>query len=100
MTKPTPAATAPPAAGAELLGRLKELTAAHKLKGQVRVTRSGCLDYCAKGLRAGGLFRGLAGPGNLVYPCDARATPMRCSKATSCVASELTRLVEPDKNKE
>lgn len=32
-----------------LLERLKELTAEHKLKGKVRVTSSGCLDYCAKG---------------------------------------------------
>lgn len=35
--------------GEELLGRLKELVAENKLKGKVRVTKSGCLDYCAKG---------------------------------------------------
>jgi (2Fe-2S) ferredoxin len=35
---------------AELLDRLKELTHEHGLKGQVRVTSSGCLDYCAKGI--------------------------------------------------
>ena len=35
--------------GEALLGRLKELVAEHKLKGKVRVTKSGCLDYCAKG---------------------------------------------------
>lgn len=35
--------------GEELLNRLKELTVEHKLKGKVRVTRSGCLDFCAKG---------------------------------------------------
>lgn len=33
----------------ELLDRLKALTKEHKLKGKVRVTASGCLDYCAKG---------------------------------------------------
>ena len=33
----------------QLLDRLKALTAEHKLKGQVRVTSSGCLDCCAKG---------------------------------------------------
>ena len=35
--------------GQELLDRLKELTRQHHLAGKVRVTRSGCLDYCAKG---------------------------------------------------
>ena len=34
---------------AAILDRLKELTHEHKLKGKVRVTSSGCLDYCAKG---------------------------------------------------
>jgi (2Fe-2S) ferredoxin len=34
---------------AAILDRLKELTHEHKLKGRVRVTQSGCLDYCAKG---------------------------------------------------
>ncbi len=33
----------------QILDRLKELTHLHKLKGKVRVTRSGCLDFCAKG---------------------------------------------------
>ena len=33
----------------DILDRLKELTHQHKLKGKVRVTHSGCLDYCAKG---------------------------------------------------
>jgi (2Fe-2S) ferredoxin len=33
----------------ELLSRLKELVVKHQLKGKVRVTASGCLDYCAKG---------------------------------------------------
>jgi (2Fe-2S) ferredoxin len=32
-----------------LLERMKELVGEHKLKGKVRVTMSGCLDYCAKG---------------------------------------------------
>lgn len=35
--------------GPELLDRMKHLTKEHKLKGRVRVTSSGCLDYCAKG---------------------------------------------------
>lgn len=35
---------------AALLDRLKELTGEHGLKGKVRVTASGCLDYCAKGI--------------------------------------------------
>ncbi len=35
-----------------LLDRLKELTHAHKLKGQVKVTEAGCLDYCKKGITA------------------------------------------------
>ena len=35
--------------GEALLERLKTLVADHKLKGKVRVTKSGCLDYCAKG---------------------------------------------------
>ncbi|HSI03500.1 MAG TPA: (2Fe-2S) ferredoxin domain-containing protein [Myxococcota bacterium] len=35
--------------GPELLDRMKKLTKEHKLKGRVRVTSSGCLDYCAKG---------------------------------------------------
>lgn len=35
--------------GPKLLDRMKELTKEHKLKGRVRVTSSGCLDYCAKG---------------------------------------------------
>jgi (2Fe-2S) ferredoxin len=35
--------------GPQLLDRMKELTKEHKLKGRVRVTSSGCLDYCAKG---------------------------------------------------
>lgn len=34
---------------ARLLERLKELAHAHGLKGQVRVTGSGCLDLCSKG---------------------------------------------------
>lgn len=33
----------------ELLERMKKLTKEHKLKGRVRVTSAGCLDYCAKG---------------------------------------------------
>lgn len=33
----------------DLLDRLKELTKEHKMKGKVRVTSSGCLDYCEKG---------------------------------------------------
>ena len=33
----------------ELLDRMKSLTKEHKLKGRVRVTSSGCLDYCEKG---------------------------------------------------
>ncbi len=32
-----------------LLDRMKSLTKEHKLKGRVRVTSSGCLDYCEKG---------------------------------------------------
>lgn len=36
----------------ELLDRMKELTKEHKLKGQVRVTSSGCLDCCANGCAA------------------------------------------------
>jgi (2Fe-2S) ferredoxin len=35
--------------GEALLERLKELTRQHKLQSKVRVTRSGCLDYCSKG---------------------------------------------------
>lgn len=35
--------------GEALLERLKALVGEHKLKGKVRVTKSGCLDYCAKG---------------------------------------------------
>lgn len=35
---------------AELLDRLKELTREHRLKGKVRVTAAGCLDFCAKGV--------------------------------------------------
>jgi (2Fe-2S) ferredoxin len=35
--------------GEALLARLKELTREHRLQGKVRVTRSGCLDYCSKG---------------------------------------------------
>lgn len=34
---------------AALLDRLKALIAEHRLKGRVRVTASGCLDYCARG---------------------------------------------------
>ena len=37
------------AGGPELLDRMKELTAEHKLKGRVRVTAAGCLDFCAQG---------------------------------------------------
>lgn len=33
----------------DLLERMKELTKEHKLKGRVRVTSAGCLDYCEKG---------------------------------------------------
>jgi (2Fe-2S) ferredoxin len=33
----------------ELLSRLKALTQKHGLKGKVRVTASGCLDFCAQG---------------------------------------------------
>ncbi len=33
----------------DILDRLKQLVHEHKLKGKVRVTSSGCLDYCAKG---------------------------------------------------
>jgi (2Fe-2S) ferredoxin len=32
-----------------VLDRLKALTQEHKLKGKVRATPSGCLDFCAKG---------------------------------------------------
>lgn len=32
-----------------LLDRLKQRTHEHGLKGKVRVTHSGCLDFCAKG---------------------------------------------------
>src|SRR5690242_8084409 len=34
---------------AALLDRMKELVSEKGLKGKVRVTRSGCLDYCARG---------------------------------------------------
>ena len=33
----------------ELLSRLKNLIDKHGLKGRVRATSSGCLDFCAKG---------------------------------------------------
>ena len=37
-------------AGSEqLLDRLKALTKEHGLKGKIRITGSGCLDYCSKG---------------------------------------------------
>jgi (2Fe-2S) ferredoxin len=39
--------------GEQLVDRLKELVSEHKLKGKVRVTRSGCLDYCVKGCTLG-----------------------------------------------
>ncbi len=39
--------------GEQIVDRLKELVAEHKLKGKVRVVRSGCLDYCAKGCTLG-----------------------------------------------
>jgi (2Fe-2S) ferredoxin len=58
---------------AALLARLKELTHASGLKGKVRVTGSGCLDFCAKGITAvvfaGGNERWLTG----LTPQDADA---------------------------
>jgi len=35
---------------AEVLDRLRELTHTHGLKGKVRVTSSGCLNLCKKGV--------------------------------------------------
>ena len=35
---------------AEVLDRLKALTKEHGLKGKVRATEAGCLDYCKKGV--------------------------------------------------
>ena len=46
----------------QLLDRLKALTAEHGLKGQVRVTSSGCLDYCAKGCAVVVFSEGLPKP--------------------------------------
>ena len=36
----------------ELLVKLQKLRDEHKLKGKVRITASGCLDYCVKGCSA------------------------------------------------
>ena len=85
--------------GAELLSRLKELTALHKLKGQVRVTRSGCLDYCAKGCVLAVYSEGLPARETWythVTPSDADAL----FESHVLRGEQLTRLVEPDKNKE
>ncbi len=37
---------------AGLVDRLKELSAEHGLKGKVRITTSGCLNFCKKGVAA------------------------------------------------
>lgn len=85
--------------GAELLSRLKELTAVHKLKGQVRVTRSGCLDYCAKGCALAVFSEGLPARETWythVTPGDADAL----FESHVLRGEQLTRLVEADKHKE
>lgn len=43
---------------AEVLDRMKALTKQHGLKGRVRVTSSGCLDCCAKGVAVAAFSEG------------------------------------------
>ena len=84
--------------GPELLSRLKALTAEHKLKGQVRVTRSGCLDYCAKGC-ALAVFSETLPAGETWYthvtPADADAL----FESHVIRGERLERLVEAGKSK-
>lgn len=46
---------------ATLLERLKQLSHEHGLKGKVRITAAGCLDYCAKGISVATYSRTAAG---------------------------------------
>ena len=61
---------------AELLDRLKAMTKEHGLKGKVRVTASGCLDFCAKGCTVVAMSNNADSPETWytgVSPADAEA---------------------------
>lgn len=83
--------------GEALVDRLKELVAQHKLKGKVRVTRSGCLDYCAKGCALVAYSAAEPAPETWythVTPADADAL----FESHILKGERLARLVEPDKS--
>lgn len=84
--------------GEELLGRLKELVAEHKLKGKVRVTRSGCLDYCAKGCAVATFSAGKPAP-ETWYTHATVADAEALFESHVLRDERLARLVEPDKEK-
>jgi (2Fe-2S) ferredoxin len=84
--------------GHEILDKLKELVAVNKLKGKVRVTRSGCLDYCAKGCAIAAFSAQGPAPETWythVTPADAE----ELFQSHVLDNRRLERLVEPDKDK-
>ena len=82
--------------GDALAARLKELVAEHKLKGKVRVVRSGCLDYCAKGC----VVTAFSGEGPVGETWYTHATPADADalfESHVLKGERLERLVEPEK---
>jgi (2Fe-2S) ferredoxin len=78
----------------ELLERMKALVKERGLKGKVRVTASGCLDYCARGCTVA-VFSQKPSPTETWYTRVTSADADQLFETHIVKGERLERLVEP-----